>query len=254
MNRQNNFAILILFFFSSVNLAHAAKANCIAHRGYSSKYLENSLEAIREAILVESDGVEFDIRFTKDAVPVLMHDQTLGKTAVARTPESRCPLDLGVAYMSFDELRENCMLKNGEDIPSVSEVLDAMAGYDGYIFFDLKEHPTKKFFDVLIDKNIRDIDTIRFMAFEKKYLKEVKFKRPQANTLLLSHLFPRGLFHTGLNVNQRSRNLLFPFRWIGKETGVWTTNSVREITRALKRKITFITTDYPERCLELRSH
>lgn len=251
MNINRNLILTGLLFFS-VNLARATSGHCIAHRGYSSKFLENSLEAIREAILVESDGIEFDIRFTKDAIPVLMHDQTLRKTAVARNPESKCPIKLGVAYMNFDELRENCMLKNGEDIPSLSEILDTIAGYDGHIFFDLKEHPTKKFFDVLVEKNIRDIDTIRFMAFEKKYLREVKFKRPEANTLLLSHLFPRGLFHTGINVNQRSRNLLFPFRWIGKETGVWTTNSEEEISRALKRKVTFITTDYPERCLELQ--
>ena len=47
----------------------------ISHRGYISKYPENSLEGIKYAFnLSEIDGVEFDVRITKDRKFVLIHD------------------------------------------------------------------------------------------------------------------------------------------------------------------------------------
>lgn len=249
---KNHQTLLISSLITLALSSQAWASKCIAHRGYSSEYLENSLEAVVEAIKVGSDGVEFDIRFTNDKVAVLMHDPMLEKTVVARSAEHHCPLKKGVADLSYQQLQENCMLKNGQDIPLLNDVLDAISDFDGYVFFDLKEFPHDGFFELLVEKDIRDIETIRFLSFEKKILKEIKRQRPKARTLLLSHLFPRGLFHTGINVNQRSRNLLFPFRWLGKETGVWTTNSLKEISRALKKKVTFVTTDYPERCLKLQ--
>lgn len=252
-NMMNNSSLFILSLFISLfSSAEALASKCIAHRGYSSQFLENSLEAINEAIRVGSDGVEFDIRFTQDDIAVLMHDATLEKTVMARSADHNCPLKLGVRDFNYQFLNENCVLKNGENIPLLRDVLDEINGYDGYVFFDLKEYPSDKFFELLKEKNIRDSETIRFMSFEKKILKHVKRKRPSAHTLLISKFFPRGLFHTGINVNQRSRNLLFFFRWIGKEVGVWTSNSRTEITRALNKKVTFITTDYPERCLKLK--
>ena len=35
---------------------------CIAHRGYSLTHIDNSIEAIREAVHREYDGVEIDIQ------------------------------------------------------------------------------------------------------------------------------------------------------------------------------------------------
>ncbi len=44
------------------------------HRGYRSKYPENSLVSFEAAMDLGVDAFEFDIRMSKDGVPVIMHD------------------------------------------------------------------------------------------------------------------------------------------------------------------------------------
>ena len=42
---------------------------------------ENTIAAFKEAIAAGSDGIEFDVRLTRDGVPVVIHDSTLHRTA-----------------------------------------------------------------------------------------------------------------------------------------------------------------------------
>lgn len=50
-------------------------ANIIAHRGFSSLEVENSYNAVNKGLLCNcSDGVEIDVRLTKDNIVVLSHD------------------------------------------------------------------------------------------------------------------------------------------------------------------------------------
>lgn len=52
----------------------------IAHRGASAYAPENTLEAIHTAADMGVEWVEFDVRLTKDDVPVLLHDDDLLRT------------------------------------------------------------------------------------------------------------------------------------------------------------------------------
>ena len=52
----------------------------IGHRGASADAPENTMAAFREAIAVGADGIEFDVRLTRDGVPVVIHDSTLRRT------------------------------------------------------------------------------------------------------------------------------------------------------------------------------
>lgn len=60
-----------------------------AHRGFSGRYPENTLTAMREAIRAGADIIEFDLRPTADGIPVLLHDPTLDRTSNAHG----CPED-----------------------------------------------------------------------------------------------------------------------------------------------------------------
>ena len=53
----------------------------IGHRGASAVAPENTMAAFREAIAAGADGIEFDVRLTRDGVPVVIHDSTLHRTA-----------------------------------------------------------------------------------------------------------------------------------------------------------------------------
>ena len=90
----------------------------VAHRGASDPALENYPSAIAQAAADAADMVEFDVRLSSDGVPVVFHDEATGRTAkenvvVARTRWAR----LG-----------RVLLKNGEPIPSLEEVLVLLRG------------------------------------------------------------------------------------------------------------------------------
>lgn len=51
-----------------------------AHRGFRTKYPENTMEAFKAAMELGVDQLETDIRITKDGELVLIHDDTLDRT------------------------------------------------------------------------------------------------------------------------------------------------------------------------------
>jgi glycerophosphoryl diester phosphodiesterase len=85
---------------------------CIAHRGYSLKYRDNSIEAIREAIHREYDGVEIDIQLCGTGEIVLHHDVYLG--------------DHFIGDMTLEELKKEgiCSLRDVYDqVPEIRKTL-----------------------------------------------------------------------------------------------------------------------------------
>jgi glycerophosphoryl diester phosphodiesterase len=52
----------------------------IGHRGNRVAAPENTLESLKQAIELGADAVEFDVRMTRDAVAVVMHDARLDRT------------------------------------------------------------------------------------------------------------------------------------------------------------------------------
>lgn len=52
----------------------------VAHRGASAYAPENTIAAFDEAVALGAQFIEFDVRLTKDGVPVVIHDATLERT------------------------------------------------------------------------------------------------------------------------------------------------------------------------------
>jgi glycerophosphoryl diester phosphodiesterase len=53
----------------------------VAHRGYPSKYPENTLLGIQAAVQAGARWFEFDVQCSKDLIPFLCHDDSLKRTA-----------------------------------------------------------------------------------------------------------------------------------------------------------------------------
>ncbi|XP_019397323.1 PREDICTED: glycerophosphodiester phosphodiesterase 1 [Crocodylus porosus] len=111
----------------------------IAHRGGSHDAPENTLAAIRQAAENGATGVELDLEFTADGVPILMHDDTVERT----TNGSGSLRDL-----TFDEIRRlNPAAKHrlwrdfrGEKIPTLKEAVMECLQHNLVIYFDVKGH------------------------------------------------------------------------------------------------------------------
>lgn len=118
----------------------------IAHRGDSSHAPENTLAAIKMALDAGAEGVEFDVRLSKDGVPVVIHDETLKRTA---------GIDKKVSELTAAELAQivvgswfNKKFPKREDerygkesVPSLRNILDLLSSFEGRIYVEMKCTP-----------------------------------------------------------------------------------------------------------------
>jgi glycerophosphoryl diester phosphodiesterase len=87
-----------------------ARAKIICHRGINPGYTENTLEAFDAAVRAGVWGIEFDVRFTKDGVPVVHHDKSLRRIHDVK---------FSVEKITFEKLRAVA-----PRVPSLQELVD----------------------------------------------------------------------------------------------------------------------------------
>jgi len=101
----------------------------IAHRGASAAAPPNTLAAFEKAIELGADGIEFDVHFSADGVPVVIHDFTVDAT----TDGSGRVADLTLAQLKqLDAGTRFDPAFTGERIPTLDEVLEAVSGRRGW--------------------------------------------------------------------------------------------------------------------------
>ncbi len=99
-----------------------------AHRGVSTEFPENTLSAIRAAVLQGYDIIEIDPSYTKDGTFVLLHDKTINRTA--RTPSGEAlPREMSISDLSYSEASFYdygvwfSAKYRGESLPALEKVL-----------------------------------------------------------------------------------------------------------------------------------
>ncbi|HSE15563.1 MAG TPA: glycerophosphodiester phosphodiesterase family protein [Pyrinomonadaceae bacterium] len=111
----------------------------IGHRGASAVAPENTTAAFREAIGVGADGIEFDVRLTRDGVPVVIHDSTLRRTG---------GLLHRVAELSWDEISKidvgSWFGKSfaNETVPSLAELFTLFQSNTSTLYLEMKSDST----------------------------------------------------------------------------------------------------------------
>lgn len=105
----------------------------LAHRGDWRRAPENTIPALLAALKVPGcDGVEFDVRLSRDGVPVLLHDQTLAREQ--GRPEA------------VDELRARELEALG--VPKLADVLAAIP-HRAFLDVELKDRHGRAVVEVL---------------------------------------------------------------------------------------------------------
>lgn len=64
-----------------------------AHRGASAYALENTFKAFEKALELGADGIELDIQFSKDGLPVVYHDPQLSRLVGTNKLVSDCTME-----------------------------------------------------------------------------------------------------------------------------------------------------------------
>jgi glycerophosphoryl diester phosphodiesterase len=107
----------------------------IGHRGAARFAPENTLESIHTAHDMGVTWVEFDVKLTKDSVPILMHDDTLERTTNGSGNVS------DYTYAQISELECGQWFSSGFagiKIPTLTEALDVLLTHNMGVNIEIK--------------------------------------------------------------------------------------------------------------------
>lgn len=115
-------------------MAFSGKApvmHLLAHRGYHADVPENTMAAFEAALRLGVDGIETDVRLSRDGLPVIVHDRVVpGQRAVAELTRREIEDALGhpvpvlaEILEAFPEILWNIEIKNPEAQPAAIPVL-----------------------------------------------------------------------------------------------------------------------------------
>lgn len=114
----------------------------LGHRGASAVAPENTLTAFSRAIKDGADGFEFDVRLSRDQVPVVIHDATLKRTGSIDIPV--CDLtsqelqEVDVGSWFDERARTSGESYSGEKIPTLARVLELFPSRDSLLYIEMK--------------------------------------------------------------------------------------------------------------------
>lgn len=116
----------------------------VAHRGYASRYPENTLSSVTAALKAGACYIEIDIQMTSDGVPILLHDDTLLRTAGRSEKIHEMTIQsLSSVYASetdrFDDVFSN------EPVPTLAQLVELLLQWPkATVFIELKEESLDK--------------------------------------------------------------------------------------------------------------
>ena len=116
----------------------------VAHRGWPSRYPENTLAGFRAAIDAGARNLEFDVQLTRDQVPMVIHDQTTRRTGTSEEDLFK----LGakeVRSLSVGEPRRFGDRFADSTIPTLAEVIDMLDTFSGQVFVEIKRASILRF-------------------------------------------------------------------------------------------------------------
>jgi len=182
----------------------------VAHRGFSSEAPENTLAAFRLAKLKGYHYVESDVRFTKDNIPVMIHDTTINRT-------SNCTVPTGVSTSTYEELRQydygswKGAKYAGERIPNFKEFLRLCKSINLCPHIELKDaHFTKQQINSLVETvRLYGLEgKVSWIAFDSTYL-EMVYNANKNSRIGFLHCFANGNLVEALEIKEAGGNVFF---------------------------------------------
>lgn len=220
-----------------------------AHRGYSSKYFENSKEAFEKCLDLDIYGIEMDVQLTKDGEVVVIHDENLGrllginkfvkdltlsdlKELKYKNEESPISLDEYLEIFKDSKLITNCELKTG---------IFPYEGIEDLVYRTFKE---KNMLDRLIISSFNHYSLLKFKEIDR----EVPIAALTSSKVIEPHKY---LKENGIDFyhplfSSVDEKILKDLQEEGIETNVWTVDYKEIFDKCTKIGVEGIITNYPE--------
>lgn len=157
----------------------------LGHRGVREGAPENTLKAISLANEQGANGVEVDVRWTKDSVPVLMHDSKVSRTVKGKKKASVKQIR-NMMYSDLAKLRTG-----GEKIPTLQDALKLVKKLNMVVNLEIKADTKIKKKELneflkLVDKYC-DKAKLSVSSFDEKIVKVLKEKNKEIITGYISY-------------------------------------------------------------------
>lgn len=230
-----------------------------AHRGFRAEYPENTLLAFRKAIEAGACGIELDVHLSKDGEVVVIHDETVDRTA-SRTLRGSAGGSGAVKDMTIEQLKR-LDLGDGEQIPTLREYFDLIENSDMITNIELKNNKERyegmeeAVISLIREKGLEE--RVILSSFNFDSLVRCKELAPE---IPVGFLFskPRRVLKLLKRAKAHNIDFLHPYyRLIGKRflkklaqypimLNVWTVNKVKPLLKFLEHPfVNGIITDDP---------
>jgi len=243
----------------------------IGHRGNSGVAPANTMESIRQAVVLGVDMIELDVKQTRDCVLILIHNDTLDETTNGKGLVS------DMDYANIKELDAGSWKDKkyaGEKIPTLMEALDFAKG-KVYLSLDLKDEaviPTMinaiKNADMLDDvvicgccepqaKAIWDINKNITVVLNTDSKLDELAKRENKTDFIHEYIHRacRERF-SALNVSHRfvTEELIYRAHLRGLPIWTWTVDNISDMERLINMGADAIYSNFPEKLLRVCNH
>ena len=145
----------------------------IAHRGYSSRYPENTILAFEKAVAAGADMIELDVHLSQDGRLVVIHDERIDRTADG----TGAVIDLSLAELKRYNYNNRMAEFGFVEIPTLDEVI-AWAGDRVKLNIEIKNCPVR---NEGIERKLADLlqkthftDRVIVSSFDHYALAEIK--------------------------------------------------------------------------------
>ena len=231
-----------------------------AHRGFSSKHPENTMEAFEAALELGANGIEIDVHFTSDGKIVITHDEMLDRTTGKK----------GFVFTStYDDLKKLNFSNpipgyNPTQIPLLSELLELLKGKDTLLNIELKnsvvEYEGLEHAVIKMAKSYGMLDRVILSSFNHKSMVKAKAIEPTVQSALL---YSSVLFEATEYAKKCNVDAIHPLFWTVKKDLLvscaknhilvrpWTVDIPEYIKKMIDAKVDSIITNYPDVALSL---
>ena len=204
----------------------------IAHRGFSGRYPENTLTAIRAALRLGVDMVEIDVQQTRDGELIVFHDYRLDRL---------CGVRGRVCDTTWKRIR-----RLNPAVPTLAEVLRLKCR----LLIEIKGADPAKV-AALIAKHGAQRRVIVFSIYAGK-VKRLPAAISRFGLFARKIQFPTGV--AGLGLSRRlvtSPAIVRSIQRRGLKLFVWTVNRRAEMQKLKRWGVDGLITNYPDRALSL---
>ena len=216
----------------------------IGHRGAAGLAPENTLTAMQAGKAAGADMLEFDVRLTRDGVPVVLHDPTLWRTHKMRG---------SIHSLTLAELQAKT---KHQPVPTLTEVLDEFFG-NIQLNIECKGKGSGLAAISVVQRYVTrpsDWENVLFSSFFVKELRVIRHQSPQARLGLLQSLNPLrfmrltalDLFAIGFYKHTATSHALAAAKKQGFLTYMYTIDDPAKITRLKKQAVDAIVTNRPD--------